>query len=225
MKRSEINAAISTAMKRLEEYKITLPMFGYWNEDDWKANEDKIGRIRERMLGWDVSDFGSGDFSKCGAVLFTLRNGDKNDKNTSSPYAEKYILLADKTEQEIPMHYHITKAEDIINRGGGILVVQLYNKGEDGKLDTENDVVFYMDCVKKTVKPGELIYITPGNSLTIEPFVYHRFYPQKDKGYLIAGEVSKVNDDNNDNVFLVEMDRFCAIEEDEKKLVPLVNEY
>ena len=51
MKRSRINAAILEAKRRLDEYKITLPMFGYWTEEDWKANEDKIDRIRERMLG------------------------------------------------------------------------------------------------------------------------------------------------------------------------------
>ncbi len=225
MKRSEINKAILEAKARLDEYRITLPMFGYWTEEDWKKNEDKIDRIRERMLGWDVSDFGSGDFKSCGAVLFTVRNGDKNDPNTTSPYAEKYIILDDKTEQQIPYHYHISKAEDIINRGGGVLVVQLYNRTADDKLDEEKNVEFYMDCVKHTVKPGEPIYVTPGNSITIEPYIFHRFYPEKDKGLLIVGEVSKVNDDNNDNIFLVKSQRYCEIEEDEKKVYPLCNEY
>ena len=34
MKRSQINAAIAKAKKRLEEFKITLPMFGYWTHED-----------------------------------------------------------------------------------------------------------------------------------------------------------------------------------------------
>ncbi len=225
MKRSQINKAIIAAKNRLDEYKITLPMFGYWTKEDWKQNQDKIERVRERMLGWDVTDFGRGDFEKCGAVLFTLRNGDKNDKDTCSPYAEKYIILSDKTEQEIPFHYHISKAEDIINRGGGVLVVELYNKGEDGKLDKVNDVEVYMDCVKHTFAPGEKIYVNPGDSITIVPYMYHRFYAQKDKGLLIAGEVSKVNDDTCDNIFLVESERFCGIDEDEAPVYPLVNEY
>lgn len=225
MKRSEINKAIIEAKNRLDEYKITLPMFAYWSEEEWKKNSDKISRIRERMLGWDVSDFGSGDFSKCGAVLFTVRNGDKNDKTLAAPYAEKYILLDDKTEQEIPYHYHVSKTEDIINRGGGVMVVHLYNSTADDKLDEEKDVVFYMDCIKYTVKPGEPVYVMPGNSITIEPYVFHKFYPQKDKGFLIVGEVSKVNDDNCDNIFLVKSQRYCEIEEDEKKIYPLCNEY
>lgn len=224
MKRSEINKAISGAKARLAEFNITLPMFGYWTLEEWKKNKDKISRIKERMLGWDVTDFGTDNFEKCGAVLFTVRNGDKNDELNKAPYAEKYILLNDKTEQEIPFHYHVDKTEDIINRGGGVMIVEMYNKTDDDKL-ADSDVNVYMDGVLHTYKAGEKIYVTPGNSITIEPFVFHRFYPEKDKGYLIVGEVSKVNDDNCDNVFLNPSERFIPIEEDEAIIHPLVNEY
>lgn len=225
MKRSEINQAILKAMDRLAEYKITLPMFAYWTMEDWKNNKEEIGRIKERMLGWDVSDFGTDDFEHCGGVLFTVRNGDKNDKEYKAPYAEKYILLYDETEQSLPFHYHIDKTEDIINRGGGVMVLEMFNKAEDGGADKEKPVVVYEDGVKHTYKPGEKIYVTPGNSITIEPYVYHRFYAQKGKGYLIVGEVSKVNDDCNDNIFLNPMERFIPIEEDVDIIHPLVNEY
>ena len=225
MKRSEINNAIKKAKARLEEYKITLPMFAYWSMDEWANPKGDISRIKERMLGWDVSDFGSGDFSSCGAVLFTVRNGDKNDIENKAPYAEKYILLDDENEQMIPFHYHIAKTEDIINRGGGVLVVEMYNEAEGGGADKESDITVYLDGVPHTFKPGEPIYVTPGNSITIEPYVFHRFYPQKGEGYLIVGEVSKVNDDNTDNVFLTPMERFIPIEEDEAPVHPLVNEY
>ena len=200
-------------------------MFGYWTPEDVEKNKDKMERIIDRMLGWDVSDFGSGDFKKCGAVLFTLRNGDKNDKEQKAQYAEKYIILDDTTEQEIPLHYHIYKTEDIINRGGGILVVEMYNKAEDGGLDKESDVTVYMDGIKHTFKAGEKVEVMPGNSITLEPFNYHRFYPKKGEGKLIVGEVSRVNDDNCDNVYPVEAVRFCEIEEDEEKRYVLVNEY
>ena len=225
MRRSEINSAISNAKKRLEEFKISLPMFGYWTPEEWKKNKGIISRMKERMLGWDVTDFGSGDFKTCGAVLFTVRNGDKNDSENKAPYAEKYIILSDKTEQKIPLHYHIEKTEDIINRGGGVLVVQLYNKSEDGGLDTINDVEVYMDAVKHVVPAGGYVEVLPGNSITLEPFVYHSFCAKKDEGLLIVGEVSKVNDDNCDNVFYEKSERFCEIKEDEKVLHPLVNEY
>lgn len=225
MKRTEINNAIKVAMERLEEYKITLPCFGYWEKSDWEEKCNITQRIRERMLGWDVTDFGSDDFEHCGATLFTVRNGDKNDEELKMPYAEKYIILSDKTEQEIPLHYHIYKSEDIINRGGGVLVAQLYNKAEDGGLDTENDVVVYTDSIKRIFKAGELVEVHPGNSITIEPYVYHKFYAKKDCGLLIVGEVSKVNDDNIDNVFYKKSERFAEIEEDEGITYPLVNEY
>lgn len=225
MKRSEINAAIIRAKKRFDEYKISLPCFAYWSAEEWNKNRDITTLIRERMLGWDVSDFGSGDFKTMGAVLFTVRNGDKNDTENKAPYAEKYILLDDEVPQALPFHYHIQKAEDIINRGGGVLVVEMYNKAEDGKEDRENDVTVYQDGIKHTYKPGEPIYITPGNSITIEPYMYHRFYAEKGKGFLICGEVSKVNDDNCDNIYLYPQERFSQIEEDEAIVHPLVNEY
>ena len=225
MKRSEINAAIRKAKKRLAEYKISLPMFGHWTCEIWAKNIDKISRIKERMLGWDVTDFGSGDFSRCGAVLFTVRNGDKNDPEARAPYAEKYIILSDETQQEIPLHYHIEKTEDIINRGGGILMVQLYHKTEDGELDQNRPVEVWMDAVRQEVPAGGIVEVMPGNSITLEPYVYHRFYARRDAGLLIVGEVSKVNDDNCDNVFYRPSDRFCGIEEDEATIHPLVNEY
>lgn len=225
MKRSEINSAINSAMERLKEFKISLPCFAYWKADEWKERVDITGRIRERMLGWDVTDFGSDDFQHCGATLFTVRNGDKNDKELKMPYAEKYIILSDKTEQEIPLHYHIYKSEDIINRGGGVLVVQLYNKAGDGGLDTESDVTVYTDGIKRTLKAGECIEVMPGDSVTLEPYVYHKFYAKKDAGLLIVGEVSKVNDDNTDNVFFKKSERFSKVEEDEAISYPLVNEY
>ncbi len=225
MKRSEVNKAIIKAKERLSEFRITLPAFGYWSPDDWAKNKCKISRIKERMLGWDVTDFGSDAFETCGAVLFTVRNGDKNDAENRAPYAEKYIILSDKTEQTIPLHYHIEKTEDIINRGGGILVVQLYHRADDGGLDTKRDVSVYTDGVKQTVPAGGIVEVLPGNSITLEPFVYHSFCAKKDAGLLIVGEVSKVNDDHCDNVFYKPSNRFCGIKEDVPAIHPLVNEY
>ena len=141
MKRSEVNSAIKWAESLLAEQRITLPPFAYYTEEDWTALDAKLGQIKQTMLGWDVTDFGSDDFEKIGAVLFTVRNGSIYDSNLGTPYAEKYILLKDGCEQEIPLHYHISKTEDIINRGHGILCVELYNKAEDGGLDMTGDVV------------------------------------------------------------------------------------
>ena len=45
MKRSEINNAIKKAKARLEEYCISLPLFGYWSVDEWKQNSKKVTRL------------------------------------------------------------------------------------------------------------------------------------------------------------------------------------
>ena len=181
--------------------------------------------IKERMLGWDVTDFGTGDFSTCGAVLFTVRNGDKNDKENRAPYADKYIILSDETDQKIPLHYHIDKTEDIINRGGGVLMVELYNKAKDGGLDKESDVTVYTDGRRYTVPAGTVIKLVPGESIHIQQYLYHDFEVEEGSGAVLLGEVSQVNDDNTDNRFNPPVGRFPEIEEDEPPYRLLCFEY
>ena len=68
--------------------------------------------IRRTMLGWDITDFSSGDFERVGAVLFTLRNGDAYDPAIGTPYAEKIIVV--QNGQILPLHKHMKKTEDIL---------------------------------------------------------------------------------------------------------------
>lgn len=223
MKRSEINNAIKWAEKLLEDRKITLPPFARKSAEDWDDERDAL--IKSTMLGWDITDFGLDTFDTMGAVLFTVRNGDINNLETGVPYCEKYILLKDGKCQEIPMHYHIFKTEDIINRGGGILCVQVCHKNADGGVDMETPVEVYMDGVMHTFKPDDIIEVEPGASIRLTPYIYHRFYAKTGAGDLVVGEVSKVNDDHNDNVFAEPKKRFCSPIEDEPKYRLLVNEY
>ena len=175
------------------------------------------------MLGWDITDFGNDRFEEFGAVLFTLRNGSLIDSNVGTPYAEKLILLKDG--QRLPIHYHASKTEDIINRGGGILSIKLYNSLKGGKVDYESDVSVDMDGVNYTFKPGEEIEISSGNSITLKPYMYHLFWAKAGAGDLVCGEVSSINDDNTDNYNAEPVSRFSTVEEDEKILHPLCNEY
>lgn len=225
MKRSEINCSIRWVEELCKKHHITLPDFSRFASSKEEMKKLERENIVKAMLGWDITDFGSGDFSRCGAVLFTVRNGNIYDSNVGTPYAEKYIFLKDGKEQEIPMHYHINKTEDIINRAGGILCVQVYARGEDGKPDQNQSVILYRDGERYQAKAGEVIEISNGNSITLTPYVYHRFYTKTGTGDLIIGEVSKINDDNLDNVFAKPQERFCAIEEDEAIYRLLVNEY
>ena len=55
--------------------------------------------------------------------------------------------------------------------------------------------------------------------------MYHTFYGEKGNGAVIVGEVSDVNDDVEDNCFLEPLGRFPTIEEDEKPIHLLCNEY
>ena len=225
MKRSEINAVIKWAEDLTAKHQITLPDFARFAPDKAEMADPARKNIVETMLGWDVTDFDLGDFSKCGAVLFTVRNGSIYDDSVGTPYAEKYIFMKDGNEQEIPIHYHILKTEDIINRAGGILVVQVYMAGEDGLPDPNKDVVLYRDGVRYVAKAGELIEITNGNSITLTPYVYHRFYTKTGTGDLVIGEVSKINDDNTDNVFASPRERFCSGIEDDPIYRLFVKEY
>lgn len=220
MKRSEINGILRDAKRFMESKQFLLPPWAYWGLSDWKENKTDTYEIRENMLGWDITDFGSGDFLKRGLFLFTIRNGKLNVDKKS--YAEKIMIVEEN--QETPMHYHWSKMEDIINRGGGSLVIELYNSTPDNKFDT-TPVNFRKDGVKGTVEAGGKVVLTPGESICLEQGMYHRFYGEPGKGKVLVGEVSMVNDDANDNCFYEPVGRFPVIEEDEEPLHLLVSDY
>ena len=225
MKRSQINNAIKHAMAMLEAESLKLPEFAYWSIEQWREKKDELANLKKVMLGWDVTDFGLDDFHKEGATLFTIRNGDINDLKAGTPYAEKLIFLTHEQEQEITYHFHRVKTEDIINRGGGILVLQLYNSTPEGKLDEVSDIHVKMDGIIRTLPAGAVVEIEKGNSITIEPGLFHRFFAKQGHGDLIIGEVSSINDDRADNVFLIQSHRYVQVVEDEEILYPLCNEY
>jgi D-lyxose ketol-isomerase len=173
------------------------------------------------MLGWDITDFGSANFPRCGLTLFTIRNGNlaRGDKKT---YAEKIMIV--REEQETPTHFHWSKMEDIINRGGGNLVLQLWASTPGEELSKDAFRV-QVDGVTRQLNAGESVVLAPGESICLEQGLYHRFFGERGKGTVLVGEVSAVNDDNTDNRFLVPAGRFPAIEEDEAPLHLLVNDY
>jgi D-lyxose ketol-isomerase len=220
LKRSEINDRIKSSIEFLNQMQFKLPPWGYWPPAQWKGKKIKAREIVDNMLGWDLTDFGHGDFAKKGLILFTIRNGNlKKDKKT---YAEK-IMIADEN-QETPMHFHWKKMEDIINRVGGNLVIELYGSTKDEKL-SDKPLQVKIDGMIRTIQPGGKVMLTPGESICLEPFVYHRFYGEPGKGKVMIGEVSMVNDDTSDNRFLEPQGRFPQIDEDEKPAFLLCNDY
>ncbi|MDO4549419.1 MAG: D-lyxose/D-mannose family sugar isomerase [Clostridia bacterium] len=222
MKRSEVNQAIRWAEALLSENRISLPATAAYPPEKWAQIKADAQTVFKTMLGWDITDFGTGDFSRIGAVLYTVRNGLMGDDDVGVPYCEKYIVMKDG--QRLPKHYHLFKSEDIINRAGGVLEVMLWNTDENGE-QLEDDVTIYMDGIRRTFRAGEKIRIMPGNSISLTPRVAHIFGPEPGSGDLVVGEVSKVNDDNTDNYFLEKVGRFPTIEEDEPPCRLLCNEY
>ena len=220
MKRSEINQIMKDAVDFVNEMNFKLPPFAFWSPEDWQKKGSAYNEIRDNMLGWDITDFGYGDYHKIGLLMFTLRNGNFNDPKYIKPYAEKLLIVEEG--QITPYHFHWSKMEDIINRGGGELAIQVYNSTEDGAFaDTNVDI--YSDGYHYTVPAGSIVRLQPGESISIQTGMYHKFWAEG--GKVMLCEVSKVNDDRVDNRFYEKTGRFPEIDEDEPALYLLGNEY
>lgn len=222
MKRSKINQCIREMEAMLAEHRVELPPFCRWTPEDWGNKGHEYDEIRDNQLGWDITDCGLGEFDKVGFSLITLRNGNQNDPKYKKVYAEKLIML--KNGQRFPSHFHWSKSEDIINRGGGIMVLHVYNDAGDGSRSAE-DVVVNSDGRSYTVPAGTGVELRPGESITLWPHQYHDFDTVPGTGDILIGEVSACNDDNVDNRFYENVGRFPAIEEDEPPYRLLCNEY
>ena len=224
MKRSEINAVIKKFEALIKKYSFALPPYLSFTAEEWESKGHAYDEIRENMLGWDVTDYGMGNFDALGLALITLRNGNVKNPKYRKTYAEKIMMLDEG--QVSPMHFHWTKMEDIINRGGNDVLFRLYNADRNTEVLTDTDVEITRDGCRYTVPAGSEVVLKPGESLTLEPYCYHEFsVPGNGKGPALIGEVSMCNDDNTDNRFLEPLGRFPAIEEDEPPYRLLCNEY
>jgi len=211
------------AVKFIKEMRFHLPPFACWTVKEWQSKGPEIQEIIENQLGWDITDFGRGDFYKYGLILFTLRNGKFKDASKhAKPYCEKILIVEEN--QNTPLHHHFSKKEDIINRGGGTLQVEIYKTDDNDQL-SEKPVSVYIDGIRKTFEAGSIIELNPGESIYLTPDIYHRFWAKNGSGKVLIGEVSTVNDDYMDNKFHEEVKRFSDIKEDEEPLYLLYNDY
>lgn len=222
MKRSEINAHMRAAVEFMQAHQFHLPPWAFWSPDDWRKAGPEADEIRDCKLGWDVTDFGAGRFGELGLVLFTIRNGHPTDPRYAKGYCEKIMIVGE--EQITPMHFHWQKSEDIINRGGGNLLIQLYNVNEAEQL-ADTPVSVGVDGIVRTFAAGDILRLTPGESITLAQRGYHKFWGETGRGRVLVGEVSAVNDDDCDNRFFEPLGRFPEIEEDEPPLHLLCSEY
>ena len=113
--------------------------------------------------------------------------------------------------------------EDIINRAGGRLMIQLFNATSDEEIDQVNDVMISLDGVQIRLPPGGIVELKPGESITLPQFCYHKFWGAE--GRTLVGEVSFVNEDSTDNRFFEDIPRFPDFEEDEPPLYLLCTDH
>ncbi len=223
MQRSRINDIMAQADEMIRSYGFVLPPWAYWTPEEFLPRAAQAQAVIDAQLGWDITDYGAGRFAEMGLFLFTIRNGTLADLRRGSGmlYAEKIMISRDR--QYSPMHRHNLKAEDIINRGGGDLVLELFAALPDGGIDRDADVTVPVDGELRRLKAGGHLRLKPGDSVTLLPGVWHAFWGEG--GDCLIGEVSTVNDDLTDNVFEAPIGRFADIEEDEAPLHLLIPDY
>ncbi len=110
MKRSQINYVIDKAHAIAQTFRVCLPEFAYFTVDDWLQRErDNWQEVVDLQLGWDITDFGRGDFNQTGLTLLTMRNGALGSAAYPKPYAEKMLQI--QQDQQTPWHFHTHKME------------------------------------------------------------------------------------------------------------------
>lgn len=223
MKRSTVNDIMAAADEMIRRHGFVLPPFAYWSPAEFLNRRDPARRIIDARMGWDITDYGNGDFDNFGLFLFTLRNGSLADleRGRGMVYAEK--LLISRQDQLSPMHTHVIKSEDIINRGGATLAVELCGSDDAGAYDPDKGGTVLCDGIPRDFGPGEVLRFEPGESVTLMPGDWHAFWGEG--GDVLIGEVSTVNDDVTDNVFRDPVGRFSNIEEDADPTHLLVSDY
>jgi hypothetical protein len=225
MKRSQINRVISEAIDLFNEKGIRLPPWAYWTKSDWQSVGDEADEIRSHGLGWNITDFGSNDFEKVGLLLFIVRNGHffHNEPVTTKTYAEKYMVV--QPAQITPWHFHWCKTEDLINRSGGRLQVELAWAGNDEKSLSDREVSIQVDGVSRKISAEGIILLQPGESVTLSPRLCHKFSGYAKDKQVLAGEISSLNDDTTDNCFLGKPFARTTIEDDEPAKYLLSSDY
>ena len=223
MKRSRINDIMAEADEMIRHHGFNLPPFANWTPDEFKAKANVASAVIDARCGWDITDYGAGRYDEMGLFLFTLRNGRLEDlqRGGGMCYAEK--LLISKQDQLSPMHTHVIKAEDIINRGGATMVIELFGSDDQGNFAEDKGGMVFCDGIQRNFSAGEKLKFAPGESVTLMPGDWHAFWGEG--GDVLIGEVSTVNDDETDNIFREPIGRFAEVEEDVAPTHLLVSDY
>ena len=162
MKRSEINEILGHTRQFFSKHDVHLPPFASFPPTQWQQLDHHAWReVFDLKLGWDVTAFGGNHFAERGLTLFALRNGSPNGTPYEKCYAEKIMHVRDG--QVTPMHFHWRKREDIINRGGGNLIIELWNAGTHEETE-ETDVTVSVDGCFQTHAAAVSCAFDPGKA-------------------------------------------------------------
>jgi len=217
MKRSQINQILQSAQAFFTQHQFHLPPWASWTEADWQGQGDACREVIDCQLGWDITDFGSGDFAKRGLTLFTVRNG-----KAGSSWQD--LRREDHGRRRWPgdaAALPFPEGRRHHQPGRRQAVLQLWNSdGQGEKADTPVSVS--IDGVRRTLEAGAVVSLAPGESICLTRGLYHRFWGE---GKVLVGEVSQVNDDFSDNRFYEDVGRFPSIDEDEAPWRLLVSDY
>mgnify|MGYP000041954099 CR=1 FL=1 len=74
MKRSEINATIKQFEALLDQYRFRIPPYLSFTPEEWADKNHEWDEIRDNMLGWDITDYGKGDFDKFASLVAEPRS-------------------------------------------------------------------------------------------------------------------------------------------------------
>ena len=220
MKRSDVNDNIGLAKDLFAAHRLVLPRWAHWSPDDWRGAGPGMRAVKDAGLGWEITDHGSGDFQRQGLVLFRLRDAQRSPTDSDEGFAESVLLV--QVHQVTPFHHH-THGQDLVNRGGGDLVVQLHHAGPSDELDDDRPVTAVVDGVEVEFEPGGLARLTVGESLGVAPRVYHKFWAEM--ASCMVSEISSPANGRQDFHYLEDARRLPDIEEDEEPLHLLWHEY
>ena len=92
MKGSEVNAALRELEAMCEKHRCYLLLFCHFTLEQWRDIGHEYDEVRDCMLGWDITEYGLGNFDKLGFSLITIHNGNRAmaDKYPKV-YAEKLL--------------------------------------------------------------------------------------------------------------------------------------
>lgn len=89
MKRSEINSIIREMESFAAKTGFALPPFTKWTPREWSGKGHEYDEIREHMLGWDITDYGSGDWGRRSVLPCHFAQWDPDGGENGKTYAGK----------------------------------------------------------------------------------------------------------------------------------------